>query len=398
VNRAFLTADLQYGDSGKGTITDALTRRYNAGLVVRFSGGAQAAHSVVLTDGTHHIFSQWGAGTFAGAATHLSRFMLVEPFRLFKEADVLISKGAELAISVDPDAVVTTSYHILANQALELRRGANKHGSVGLGIGETRRFELSGLPTLRMRDIQAKRTADILTAIQDQYISEGILTAADLRDINPMKFADTYEMLVGKLALIRTAEILSQHETVIFENAQGVLLDEKHGFAPYNTWTNTTFDNGETLACEAGGCDTTRIGIVRTYMSRHGAGPFVTEASLPIPEEPHNKTHKWMGHFRVGHFDAVAARYAIDCCDGIDELAITHADTLSSGFIATNYNDVSLGPDSAEALFSATAQYSPSGNLVADIAEQLNVPLGIVSTGPTAAHKLFVGRSGKVAA
>ncbi|WP_250980050.1 adenylosuccinate synthetase [Streptomyces sp. RKAG293] len=111
--------------------------------------------------------------------------------------------------------------------------------------------------------------------------------------------------------------------------AQGVLLDEWHGFHPYTTWSTTTFANAETLLAEAGGAGTAlRLGVVRTYTTRHGPGPLVTEdpeLARELPE-PHNGHGRWQGAFRTGHFDAVAHAYAVEVCGGVDALAVTHLD------------------------------------------------------------------------
>jgi len=116
---------------------------------------------------------------------------------------------------------------------------------------------------------------------------------------------------------------------VVFEGAQGVLLDEWHGFHPYTTWSTTTTANPFALLTEAGRPgDAQRIGVVRTFTTRHGAGPLVAED----PElgarlvERHNGTHPWQGAFRVGHFDLVAHRYALAATGGVDSLVVTHAD------------------------------------------------------------------------
>ena len=94
MNHVFLTVDLGFGDAGKGAVVDLLARRYEAHTVVRYSGGAQAGHRVVAPDGREHVFSQFGSGALAGAATHLSRFMLIEPLAMLEEARHLRALGA----------------------------------------------------------------------------------------------------------------------------------------------------------------------------------------------------------------------------------------------------------------------------------------------------------------
>jgi adenylosuccinate synthase len=136
---AIFVAGLGFGDEGKGSIVDALTRKHQADLVVRFSGGAQAAHHVVTDDGREHCFAQFGSGTLAGASTHLSRFMLIDPLALVKEAEHLKQIGVVdpfERLTIDPRAPIITPYHRAMNRLRELSRGRQRHGSCGVGIGE----------------------------------------------------------------------------------------------------------------------------------------------------------------------------------------------------------------------------------------------------------------------
>ena len=113
----------------------------------------------------------------------------------------------------------------------------------------------------------------------------------------------------------------------VFEGAQGVLLDEWHGFHPYTTWSTTTFANAETLLAEAGASQGAfRLGVIRCYLTRHGPGPLVTEdPTLELPDR-HNQRNRWQGPWRTGHFDAVALRYAVRVAGGADGIALTHLD------------------------------------------------------------------------
>ena len=114
----------------------------------------------------------------------------------------------------------------------------------------------------------------------------------------------------------------------MFEGAQGVLLDEWHGFHPYTTWSTTTFRNAAALLAEAG-ATARRIAVLRCYQTRHGPGPMVTEdPSLEIPEI-FNAPAPWQGRFRIGHLDAVALRYALTVAGGADVVALTHLDTAA---------------------------------------------------------------------
>ena len=134
-----IVVDLGYGDAGKGTVVDWLCARRGAAprvprTVVRFNGGAQAAHNVVTPDGRHHTFAQFGSGMFTpGVRTHLSRFMLVDPLALASEAAHLADVGVPDALdrlSVHRDALLSTPFHRAANRARERARRAARHGGV----------------------------------------------------------------------------------------------------------------------------------------------------------------------------------------------------------------------------------------------------------------------------
>ena len=139
--QAILVVDLGFGDAGKGSLVDYYVRHYRAHTVVRFNGGAQAAHNVVTPDGRHHKFSQFGSGTFVpGVRTHLSRYMLVDPVALLAEERHLRQVGVPDAfarLTIDPNAPVVTPFQRAANRLRELQRAAGRHGSCGMGIGET---------------------------------------------------------------------------------------------------------------------------------------------------------------------------------------------------------------------------------------------------------------------
>lgn len=333
-----IVVDLGFGDAGKGTVVDWLCSRgpEPVDTVVRFNGGAQAAHNVVTEDGRHHRFAQFGSGTFTpGVRTHLSRFMLVEPLALAEEAAHLAALGVADALdrlTVDGDALLTTPYHRGANQARERRRGKDRHGSCGVGIGETVAYHLA-------RPGEAPRVADCrsaarlrrrLAGVRDHVLAEFPELADNVPELDAC--ADAFLAFGERVRIVDGSYLAGRLRTgnVVFEGAQGVLLDETWGFHPYTTWSTTTFGGAETLLAEAGlsAGGAFRLGVLRTYATRHGPGPFVTEdpaltADLP---DPHNGTGPWQGAFRVGHFDAVAARYAIDVCGGVDGLALTHLD------------------------------------------------------------------------
>ena len=359
--RAYFVQGLFYGDEGKGKTVDILTRRHKARINVRFNGGCQAAHNVISERGIHHTFSQFGSGTMSGADTFLSEFMLVEPYALAKEQGVLRSKGFDPTVYLDPQAVITTPLHKWANRIREIGRGAHAHGSVGLGIGETRQCQLLGT-ALRVADLAYPKRAEKLLKVLKSYFIEDLKPCLvpdnqclyDLIEkYNCAAQVIDYDVLLhdDKIKVVGPG-ILSMTSDVVFEGAQGVLLDETHGFHPHNTWTDCTFGNAmkivDHLKCPV---DIHRVGVMRTYMTRHGVGPFCTEGPLhggvyesPI-KELHNTGHPYMGKFRTGQLDLVALQYSLQVLGGVDEIAMHHLDRYLPTTICEAYRVSSANSD-----------------------------------------------------
>ena len=354
-NQAILIADLGYGDAGKGSMVDYLTRTTSAHTVVRYNGGAQAAHNVITPDGRHHTFAQFGSGTFIpGTKTHLSRFMMLHPLAMLAEERHLQSLGVHDAfarVSIDRDALVTTPFQQAANRIKELARGDGRHGSCGMGVGETMSDWLAfGSDVLfagylserdvtvkklaRMREIKLSQLKPFLVAASDnKYIAEELKIFHDPHFIEAT--ADIYQHFARQVRIVEAdylGSLLNQPGTTIFEGAQGVLLDEWYGFYPYNTWSTLNFKNADILLSENNFTDESlRLGLIRGYATRHGAGPFVTEDSRLTSQlqDYHNGNNPWQRQFRVGYIDFVALRYALNVTGKIDGLVVTNLDRMN---------------------------------------------------------------------
>lgn len=378
MSQVFLVAGLGYGDEGKGTIVEYLTHRNQAGLIVRYNGGPQAAHNVVMSNGRHHVYSQFGSGTHLGAKTFLSRFMLVDPPSLMREAHHLrehcsVEDPLSL-IAIDRNALLVTPYHKAANRFRELARGNHRHGSCGMGVGEAR------ADYLRARDsgdtdyipIVADLDNRVLLAEKLEILAHQklrVLREFDIRpspesqralDLLTLPIDHVVEDMTHMMSRIAVRDGLEswieKDRAIVFEGAQGVLLDESHGFYPYNTWTNTTFENADTLLKEVGlQTEVQRIGVTRTYMTRHGNGPLVTEYEKLNPrfdKTEHNVTGEWQGNFRLGHLDLVALKYALEVLGGVDCLAMTHMDCLPRlSQLCVSYRTYGLGEDKKKRFF-----------------------------------------------
>lgn len=343
MRNAYLLAGLGYGDEGKGATTDFICRTRNVKLIVRYNGGPQAAHNVVDPDGRHHTFAQFGSGMLVpDVRTHLSRFTLVNPINMVNEAIHLRELGIPNAFdrtTVDEKCLIVTPFQKAVNRILQ----HNRRTTCGQGIGQTRSdFFKHGSKVLFAGDLYDKvKVQEKLRFIQQ--ISQGAI--GDYGIVARKLCPDSFEWLFDSNAVDQIAKIYtncpiqvvpwSHHRTmssenIIFEGAQGILLDERHGDVGFNTWTNTTFENALTLLAEAGWTDRiTKIGVIRTYLTRHGDGPFHTEdPKLDHIPEPHNCEACYAGKFRRGRFDAKLVAHAIKIAGGIDGIALNHCDVF----------------------------------------------------------------------
>lgn len=440
MSHAYIVAGLGFGDEGKGSVVDGLVDRLHVPLVVRYNGGAQAAHHVVLRDGRSHCFSQFGAGTLRGAKTFLSRFVVVEPFGMVREAahlqDLGVPNPAGL-LFVDREAVVATPFHAALNKARETARGGACHGSCGLGIGEAAafaarfpdhalRFGDLGDTSVTSRKLAAwyeSVRADWKTLRAHTFYRSPAAVPAFGEAAQMTALAEAYRDHALRVAHVVDREWLEGQEVggpVVFEGAQGVLLDETFGFYPYTTWSTTTTANAIQLALEAGFQGRTTIGVLRSYLTRHGAGPLPTEAwgtSKPLLlAGEHNGEHPWQGDFRVGAFDVVLASYAANVTGGVDCVALTHLDKVGSPWrVCTGYERFAtrqlqaaatvmkfLPQESARLAVMAdwtrelaSAQpiydYADSEAVFQGIVEvAVRAPIGILSRGPTSNDKGYL--------
>jgi adenylosuccinate synthase len=351
--RAYIVVDLGFGDSGKGLLTDFLVRHLEADVVVRYNGGAQAGHNVVTPDGRHHTFSQFGSGAFnPHVKTYLSRHVVIHPTALLIEGDILEAKQVQDPFSrlrLSDQALVITPFHQAANRIREIARGVNRHGSCGVGVGEavedallhTENRVLAGdlnNPALLHRKLRAIREQkrEQITALCKNKCFGSLLN----REYSVFEDEDVIETWIssiariGRLGLVVSDSVLERwlHETesVIFEGAQGVLLDAEAGFHPFTTWSCCTAANAFELIREMVPASRVfQIGVMRSYAVRHGPGPLPTETDgLTSVVSEHNQFNEWQGAVRYGWFDAVLSRYALSVIGKVDSLVVTHLDVL----------------------------------------------------------------------
>jgi adenylosuccinate synthase len=313
-----------YGDEGKGLMTDYLAFREAVPAVVRTNGGAQAGHSVQTPDGRRHVFHHIASGALAGAATHLSQFFVSHPLFFMRERKVILDLGGNTAVSIDPRSIVTTPYDMMINQVMENSRGGARHGSCGMGFGEAIERNLNDEFALAVGDFEkgADHIRETLDRIRMEWIPErlarlGVDTVPDL-EADLLASADLVERFIGDCASFWNAISVRSDATlgsgVLFEGAQGLLLDQDYGAFPHVTRSNTGLKNMVSVAREAGIGRIDVTYMTRAYATRHGAGPFGYEdAQTPWLSmvDPTNQPNDWQGTIRTAPLDVDAVSSAI---------------------------------------------------------------------------------------
>lgn len=352
MHKAFIVVGLGFGDCGKGSIVDYICRRENASLVVRYSGGAQCGHNVVTPDGRRHPFAQLGAGTFADVPTFLASSVIIDPLALMREMDGLLAAGCAIRkgmLTIDPDCVVATPLHAWWGRRLEEKNG---HGSCGMGMGVARKYWLDyGDDAIQASDLYWPRDDAMSFRNKLEMLRQRLLADFSLFGYGDYSaFEDAYKKtsaLIGIIDrdLIRIASnpVPEGEGPIVFEGAQGILLDQSYGYHPHTTWSEVTprlaFSICEELTEEWGIPISTKtvIGVTRAYMTRHGNGPFPSESPrligshLGLLTDAGNPYNQYQGSMRFGCFDWPLFRYACNICHrtgGLDYLAVNCLDEV----------------------------------------------------------------------
>ncbi|MEI6330076.1 MAG: adenylosuccinate synthase [Pseudanabaena sp.] len=325
----------QWGDEGKGKITDLLSR--SADVVVRYQGGNNAGHTVVVGDRTFKLHLIPSGILYPKTECIIANGTVIDPKVLLQEVDRL----TELGISTDnlfiaQTAHVTMPYHCVLDRAAEEQRAEHKIGTTGRGIGPTYADKAERVGIRIMDLIDAKRMPKKLRwAIDQKNIVLEKLYNLDPLDVDAIieeyrGYADRLRPYVVDASLKIDAAI-RERRNILFEGAQGTLLDLDHGTYPYVTSSNPVAGG----ACIGAGvgptCIDRVIGVAKAYTTRVGEGPFPTELHDDIGDHIGDRGAEFgttTGRKRrCGWFDGVIGRYAVRI-NGLDCLAVTKLDVL----------------------------------------------------------------------
>jgi adenylosuccinate synthase len=326
----------QWGDEGKGKIVDLLTE--HAGAVVRFQGGHNAGHTLVIGDQKLVLHLIPSGILRAGVECLIGNGVVLSPQALMDEICMLEDRGVKVRdrLRLSAACPLILAYHVALDKAREIKRGKSAIGTTGRGIGPAYEDKVSRRG-LRLGDIFdpsrfETKLAEVLDyhnfTLQHYFKAETISHAAVIDEVMPLR--ETLSAMVADVPQ-RLSDLRRSGKNVVFEGAQGTLLDIDHGTYPYVTSSNTTAGG----ACTGAGIAPSEIGYVlgvaKAYTTRVGAGPFPTELFDAVGESIASRGREFGSTTgrprRCGWLDLPALRQAL-LINGVHGLCITKLDVL----------------------------------------------------------------------
>jgi adenylosuccinate synthase len=413
IGQTFAIIGAGYGDEGKGLLTDYLVRQHSSMQVLRFNGGAQAGHTVKEAEGRSHIFGHVGSGSFAGASTILGERFIINPYLLDVEMQRLVSKGVVPKVFAHKSAIVTTVFDMALNAVVVLSRGADRHGSCGVGINETVTRSHGGfcLTAGEVATLSIPDLADLLEVILQTWVPRrldklGIKSiSADLHDrtggvLLSTSYLEHAKQLKSGIGWAEVGDYSDApwdlQEPLILEGAQGLGLDEDLGTFPYVTRSLTGLPSAIEAAVGMGADSLQPVYVTRCYATRHGAGPLahesetITEATIT---DTTNKVNEWQGSLRFAPLDLDVLKRSIHRdLDRADAIRLPLDAQVLSPVLAVTCLD-QLGQSAV--MWSGDKRWVvPKEEVAGFISEKTGIPLGYISTGPTSENVAQVYGSG----
>ena len=344
-----LVIGLGFGDEGKGATVNSLCNIDPAHtLVIRFNGGHQVGHTVRYKE-IHHAFSNFGSGTLQNVPTYWSEYCTVNPAAVIKEGLALLEKGIVPKVIYNANAMITTPFDIMENIKLDVGKGQN-HGTVGVGFGATIQRNEDHYH-LYVRDLMYPAIRDAkLQKILRYYNLNTPLNAVSQGHYDT--FIDSCDKFIERYKIVdnfKQVESFDKH--LIFEGAQGIMLDKQYGFFPHVTRSFTTSRNAMEFIAnnDLSEKHVDTYYITRAYQTRHGNGPMTNEGMdtkyiKKNPEET-NVDSGYQGYFRKAPLDLNMLKYAMSCdnfhnAESQKKLVITCLDQVNEDEIPVTENGV----------------------------------------------------------
>ena len=314
-----------FGDEGKGLMTDyfchqATSKNENC-IVVLSNGGAQRGHTVTTPDGHRHVFHHFGSGTFVGADTYFCDKYILNPMTFRKEYEELQAMGYSPKVFAHHNCMWSTPYDMMLNQIIESSRGDNRHGSCGMGIWETIvRYGCTKNAHFMssFNEFSDAQKVNYIKAIKDVYVKMRL-------DALSVYMSDEWNKIFSSNVLISNFiddvkfmcdhitwfddSVLTSYKNVVFENGQGLLLDQDNTkYGDNTTPSNTGIKNPHEIISKAlPNANVEVCYVTRTYLTRHGAGRFDEECDKALinvsMEDKTNIPNPFQGSIRYGRLN-----------------------------------------------------------------------------------------------
>ncbi|MGZ4293971.1 MAG: adenylosuccinate synthase [Solirubrobacteraceae bacterium] len=326
----------QWGDEGKGKVTDMLAERADA--IVRFQGGNNAGHTIVRDGTTWKLHLMPSGILHPGKLCVIGNGVVIDPKVLTDELDELRRRGVETnALRISANAHLIMPYHMLLDHAGEAKLGKLEIGTTRRGIGPCYADKAARLG-IRVQDLLDEKILKkkIVAALDPKRLSLRPYAKDPRLDLQSMTdeyltYGHVLEPYIADTSGL-VLQRLDQNEMVVFEGAQGALLDIDHGTYPFVTSSNPVA-GAACIGAGVGPKDLDEVwGVAKAYVTRVGAGPFPTEIEGPLADEMRERGGEYGTTTgrprRVGWMDLVALRYAARL-NSLTALAITKLDVLS---------------------------------------------------------------------
>lgn len=335
---AFVVLGAQWGDEGKGKMTDYLAEE--ADVVVRFQGGNNAGHTVEVEDRQYKLRLIPSGILHDDKLNVIGNGVVVDPIALFEEIDYLEREGVKVTpkkLIISDRAHVIMPYHKVLDKLKEKSRGKNDIGTTGRGIGPcyTDKFERCGI---RICDLMSETLFKDKLQQNIEAKNPYITKVLGGEELNFEEIASEYLNVAERLrpyiqdTSVRVYNEIKADKNVLFEGAQGMLLDIDYGTYPYVTSSNTTACGVASGVGIGPNMVTNAVGIAKAYTTRVGKGPFPTELDNEIGEWIREKGHEYGVNTgrsrRCGWLDLVILKTTVRV-SGLTSLCITKIDTLA---------------------------------------------------------------------
>jgi len=423
MSRSIVVVGAQWGDEGKGKIVDLLAEKVQG--VVRFQGGHNAGHTLVI-DGEQTILHLIPSGILhQGVRCFIGNGVVLSLRALLDEIAMLENRGIEARdkLHISAACVLLLPHHILLDHAREDARGKAALGTTGRGIGPAYEDKVARR-ALRVGDLNnpddfQDKLQDLLeyhNFILKHYYQAGAVDYIQARDELLELAAQVAPLTADVSAMLY--QLRAQGGNLLFEGAQGTLLDVDHGTYPFVTSSNTTTGNAATGSGVAPGLFDYVLGITKAYTTRVGSGPFPTELTGPHGARLREKGQEFGATTgrprRCGWFDAVALRRAaqlnglsglcitkLDVLDGFNTIKICHAyqtdgsaestaPTHVTADCAPVYEELPGWQGTTRGVQDYAALPANAKRYLDRIAELSGVPIALISTGPDRAETIML--------